>query len=525
MTAMLLGMHEAGDTVGAKYRIAERLREDASGSVYVAIALDGEKEVLLKEIDAGKLREGDGAAKDLFEPEAKAFRDLFHPGIPTALDAFEADGRFYLVQARDDGKSMATLIADDWKAAEPELKRIAKESLAALAYLHTRKPAVVHGEITPDTLVREEDGRVHLVGFPMVQTGLTEAVARRTSMGPAADLLALGHTLVFVVSGKSGRVDIDKLHVSADLRAWLKKMTDTSAAARFATVQEAQDALAALRTQRKPQRPPSNTLFMVILALLGIGGAVLYMRERDRGAEDTEEKDAMRAMMIAVANSDASHRPDPQPPPPPKPTAKPPPLTVQPIVRWAFDEKCATTAVPADGQLHIEARAKGPVGCSGLGASFGADAGWFEAADAPALHLKDAITVAAWITPNGIDTSQAIVNKWQNKDAFALYVNGGELGFSIATSDGTPHDVFATAFDGKLTHVVGVFDGKEMRLYVDGRRAANAAVSGTIQDSARPLAIGGAAWNGFDGVISDVRIYGVAFGDAEVASLYAEREL
>ena len=47
----------------------------------------------------------------------------------------------------------------------------------------------------------------------MVQSGLTEAVARRTSVGPPADLLALGHTLVFLVARKSGRVDAGKLAV------------------------------------------------------------------------------------------------------------------------------------------------------------------------------------------------------------------------------------------------------------------------------------------------------------------------
>jgi hypothetical protein len=516
---MLLAMHEAGDIVGGTYRVVEKLREDASGTLYLAKADD--KDVVLKELDTAKLREDDGNPKELFEREAAVWKDLFHPGIPNAVAALEDGGRFYLVQTHDTGRPVGDLVADGWKPEEPEILRIAREALAALAYLHTRKPAVVHAEITPDTLVHEEDGRVRLVGFPMVQSGLTEVVARRTSIGPAADLLALGHTLVFLVARKSGRVDVAKLPVSPAFRAWLKKMTDTSAATRFAKVEDAQAALAEVKSKKPAGKTQGGGLFMIIAAMLVIGGTFLYLRQRKLLEESGEpERPDLSALYALAASADAARAPEP----PPKPKPKVQPLAIQPIVRWAFDTSCATTAMPSQGQMNVEARAKGPISCTEYGAAFEADAGFFEVADAPMFHPKDALSVAAWVAPETTEPPQTIVAKWKDKDAFSLYVNGGRYGFSIATTDGVAHDVFAPASDDTLSLVVGVYDGSEARIYVDGKRIAHVAAPGKIQESSRPIMIGSHPSSGaLAGILTDVRLYGVALDDAQVATLYAER--
>src|SRR5262249_7490000 len=155
MPAMLLAMPEPGEVIGGKFRIVEKLHDDASGAIYSAT--EGDKGVVLKELDTKRLRENDGAPRELFEREAAIWKELFHPGVPASVDAFETDGRFYLVQVADTGRTLASLVADEWKAEEVELTRIAREALAALAYLHTRKPAVIHGDITPDNVVREEE--------------------------------------------------------------------------------------------------------------------------------------------------------------------------------------------------------------------------------------------------------------------------------------------------------------------------------------------------------------------------------
>ncbi len=71
------------------------------------------------------------------------------------------------------------------------------------------------------------------------------------------------------------------------------------------------------------------------------------------------------------------------------------------------------------------------------------------------------------------------------------------------------------------THVAGVFDGREVRLYVDGAKVASRPASGTRTRNALPLLIGadvngrGDAVSPFDGRIDDVRLSSVARYEGE----------
>jgi hypothetical protein len=76
--------------------------------------------------------------------------------------------------------------------------------------------------------------------------------------------------------------------------------------------------------------------------------------------------------------------------------------------------------------------------------------------------------------------------------------------------------------DGQWHHVVGVYDGREGRLYVDGIVDASQAMSGSIATNTFPVWIGdnsqfpGYEW---DGLIDDVRIYDVALSEQEIAAV------
>src|SRR3990167_453699 len=73
----------------------------------------------------------------------------------------------------------------------------------------------------------------------------------------------------------------------------------------------------------------------------------------------------------------------------------------------------------------------------------------------------------------------------------------------------------------KWYHVVGIYDGTNIKLYVNGALDATAAGSGSINtDATTPFLIGKYTTNTIFGLIDEVRIYNRALSAGEVAALY-----
>ena len=77
--------------------------------------------------------------------------------------------------------------------------------------------------------------------------------------------------------------------------------------------------------------------------------------------------------------------------------------------------------------------------------------------------------------------------------------------------------------DAQWHHVAGVYDGEELRLYVDGQLDASVGTSGLINVNEHPVYIGenaehpGREWNG---LIDDVRLYNYALSETEIQTLH-----
>ena len=126
------------------------------------------------------------------------------------------------------------------------------------------------------------------------------------------------------------------------------------------------------------------------------------------------------------------------------------------------------------------------------------------------LGLADQLTVEAWVYPRKFDADRRIVQKNSN---FGLYLSGSSLTFFTDTQDTTgsggwksiPHTLSNT---DEWYHVAGVYDGSEMRFYVDGVQVLNSPISQSgVLDSTAELYVGcdgGSKF--FDGLIDEVRI-------------------
>jgi hypothetical protein len=202
-----------------------------------------------------------------------------------------------------------------------------------------------------------------------------------------------------------------------------------------------------------------------------------------------------------------------------------------PVAAWHFDVNCSGgTAFDSSGSDLHGARLGG-TSCvagakGGKGLLFHGADGRVEIANNAALNFTTAMTVAACVRPQSL-SSGYIVDKWYALDSYHLSLSSGNFIFSTAFPGGAwgiTKDVLAPAAANVWQHVAGVYTGSSIQLYVNGNLVASTPASGTLQQSARPVVIGGHSGSsgGFNGVIDHVYLYGRALSSAEIGTLKAE---
>jgi len=155
--------------------------------------------------------------------------------------------------------------------------------------------------------------------------------------------------------------------------------------------------------------------------------------------------------------------------------------------------------------------------------------------NASAFNITGSITITAWVKVEKFDIEwQVIATKgnsaWgleRNSDNDSLYFychfppKYGEFGWESYASG--EKDVN----DGKWHHIVGVYDGKRIALFIDGTLDSQLKASGNTEVNdysfciGRDVESGGYEWNG---LIDDVRIYSYALSPEEIKMLYEGKE-
>jgi tetratricopeptide (TPR) repeat protein len=142
-----------GDRVGGRFVLVRRLGAGAHGETWLADDAEAARRVALK-------LPAVAAAPDAAAREAEMLARLAHPFIAASLGlAPLADGRAALVQEYLPGGDLASLRGRPWNQVLPAL-RGALDALVVLA-----ESGVVHGDLKPANLVRDEEGRAKLVDF------------------------------------------------------------------------------------------------------------------------------------------------------------------------------------------------------------------------------------------------------------------------------------------------------------------------------------------------------------------------
>ena len=203
------------------------------------------------------------------------------------------------------------------------------------------------------------------------------------------------------------------------------------------------------------------------------------------------------------------------------------PFWTEGLVLWLrFDEGKGEVAFDSSGMGNngIVRGAEWAEGKFGGALRFLGREEFVEVPNSPSLNPKKALTVEAWILPFSWDEkrfNRRVLQKGKDDDQYRLTVEGGTLKFHIHEV-GEVHT--APPSPGRWHHVVGVYDGRRLQLWVDGKLVAERGAKGEIPEIESPLFIGtkheNAPWSDwFNGLIDEVRVYERALSPGEIAKL------
>jgi hypothetical protein len=201
------------------------------------------------------------------------------------------------------------------------------------------------------------------------------------------------------------------------------------------------------------------------------------------------------------------------------------------VAHWKLDDGTGSTAVDSAGSGYESRLVGDPTWTTGIigGAlEFDGDGDYIEIIDSNDLHIENQITVSAWIKTDTIDKRwQAVVTKGDRSWRLQGQRRGYALEFAC-TGLIIPGSSWGSLYgktdvnDGKWHHVAGVYDGKRIYLYLDGKVDNSKPASGQIRFDDKPILIGdnalhrGRFWNG---IIDDVRIYSYGLSIEEIRAI------
>lgn len=152
---------------------------------------------------------------ELAEREAQVLATIAHPRLPVYIDHFEENGSLFLVTQKIEGEPLGGPRAKGARLGQDDLRRLLRDMSAALEYLHSRVPPIIHRDVKPSNIIRGSDGSFSLVDFGSVRDRLrsqggSTMVGTFGYMAPeqlqgramaATDVYSLGVTVLQLATG------------------------------------------------------------------------------------------------------------------------------------------------------------------------------------------------------------------------------------------------------------------------------------------------------------------------------------
>ncbi|HEY1354119.1 MAG TPA: protein kinase [Ktedonobacteraceae bacterium] len=162
-----------GTLLRKRYLVRNVLRAGRSGTIY--LVKDQQEKNSRHQLFALKEIAGlDQQTRYHLTVGSLTLRHLRHPALPAVHSLFNDDKRgcVYAVMDYIEGTGLETLRRQqpDKRLNWSELRGICEQVVAALTYLHLQDPALYHGDLKPDCIVRNQAGRAILLGLDYSQT-------------------------------------------------------------------------------------------------------------------------------------------------------------------------------------------------------------------------------------------------------------------------------------------------------------------------------------------------------------------
>ncbi len=202
---------------------------------------------------------------------------------------------------------------------------------------------------------------------------------------------------------------------------------------------------------------------------------------------------------------------------------------------WKFDEGSGSTTADSSGNAN-HGSLHGPVqwtdGHDGKALKFTGPFNYVLVEDSPELNPTDAITIAAWINPSWTGNNRILQKSSGGHDnQYRLLKEFGDnMVFEVSGVANHQLSFEKLPPAGEWTHLAAVYDGSKMTVFYNGEVAGEQETFGKMATSDGPLFIGtkhetAPAGDEFNGILDDVRIYNYALSEADIAALYAGKEL
>jgi serine/threonine protein kinase len=139
------------------------------------------KELLERFVDADDRAESVAQ----FQHEARILVGLRHPNLPQIVDAFEEEGRHYLVMEYVEGQTLEEMLEQSPEGVftEEQVLEWTAQVCDVLNYLHAHDPPVIFRDLKPANVMITPEGRVKLIDF---------GVARLFDPSKGTDTLKMG---------------------------------------------------------------------------------------------------------------------------------------------------------------------------------------------------------------------------------------------------------------------------------------------------------------------------------------------
>ena len=167
--------------LGGRYEILQLLGEGGMGAVYKAMDRELDRPVALKLIRPELAANSSILAR--FKQELLLAHQVTHKNVIRIYDLGDADGVKFITMEFVEGQDLRTLIQEKKKFSPEDAVEITQQICRALEATHS--VGVIHRDLKPQNIMRDQTGRILLMDFGLARTvageGMTQtgALARR----------------------------------------------------------------------------------------------------------------------------------------------------------------------------------------------------------------------------------------------------------------------------------------------------------------------------------------------------------